>query len=322
MYRPAGMPAFGGHYTNAPAFIQPKHQRRRFAGDTIRAKRTYQAEPFCAIVPSAVSTLRLHNSKTLIVLLALLAVCAGCPVTQTPPPGDVLKHREPQIGAKYYLYVPTDHADLGPMPMVVTLHGTYGFDSAKAQVKEWGALAEEHGFVVVAPKLKSVQGILPVLRAARRKDLEADEKVILAAIEDVKRNRGYRINDKAVMITGFSAGGYPLYYVALRNPDVFSVMIARACNFDLKTIESIELGDKHREMPMLIFFSKTGINPVSSNLNPVARQSWAAYQHLRLNRCFKAKIKSIRGGHHRRPDLALEFWLKHQGAEFPRREDE
>ena len=268
------------------------------------------------------STLRLHNSKTLIVLLALLAVCAGCPVTQTPPPGDVLKCREPETRARYYLYVPTDHADLGPMPMVVTLHGTHGFDSAKAQVKEWGALAEKHGFVVLAPAVDSPQGILPISRSARRRDLARDEKKVLAAIEAVKNDERYRINDKAVMITGFSAGGFPLYYIALRNPDVFSVMIARACNCDLKIIESIELSDKHREMPMLIFFSKTGINPVSSNLNPVARQSWAAYQHLRLNRCFRAKIKSITGGHRRRPDLALAFWLEHQRAEFPRREGE
>jgi predicted esterase len=249
---------------------------------------------------------------------AALAACAGCPVTQpqdTPVPQ--LKFRSPKTRSEYHVYVPSDAAELGPMPMVVTLHGTHGFDSASAQVKEWKALAEEHGFVVLAPELSSPQGILPISRSMRLADLNKDEARIVAAIEEVKRK--YRINDKAVMITGFSAGGFPLYYVAIRHPELFSVLVARACNADMDVIEGLKVTGKLRQMPMLIFFSKTGINPISSNLNPIARQSWAVYRHLRTSECYQADIKATEGGHHRRPDLALAFWREQQGGQFPRR---
>jgi len=63
---------------------------------------------------------------------------------------------------------------------------------------------------------------------------------------------------------------------------------------------------------MLIFHSKTGVNPVYSKWNPIARQSWAAYKFLRENHCDRARIDSAKGGHHRKPAKAYGFWLKHQ----------
>ena len=256
------------------------------------------------------------------VLLGVLAAsCAGCPVTQsqdTPVPE--IKCREPATGCVYYLYVPSDHAELGPMPMVVTLHGTHGFDSARAQTREWKALAEEHCFVVLAPKLESPQGILPIFRSLRLRALAKDEKRVLAAMDDVMKK--YKINKQAVMITGFSAAGYPLYYIAMRNPERFSVLVARACNADMKIIESIPVTDKLRKMSMLIFFSKTGINPIYSKWNPIARQSWAAFQFFKFQECHGVSIRSIPGGHHRRPERALRFWKGCQPKAFPRREYE
>ena len=254
-----------------------------------------------------------------VLLGVLAAACAGCPVTQpqdTPVPE--MKCRESGTGCEYYLYVPSDHAELGAMPMMVTLHGTHGFDSARAQVREWKALAEEHCFVVLSPKLKSPQGILPIIRPLRLAALAKDEKRVLAAMDEVMKR--YKINDKAVMITGFSAGGFPLYYIAMRNPDRFSVLVARACNADMKIIESIPVTDKLRAMSILIFFSKTGIMPIYSKWNLIARQSWAAYQFFRYNDCKGASIKSISGGHHRRPERALRFWKGCHPKAFPRRE--
>ncbi len=253
------------------------------------------------------------------ILLALAGACAGCPVTQPQDvPGLTTRHRAAGADSDYYVYAPSDHAELGPMPLLVTLHGTHGFDRAKSQIKEWKALAEQYGFVVIAPSVSSPQGILPISRGSRRKDLARDEQRVLAAMQDIRDSGKYKINDKAVMITGFSAGGFPLYYIALRNPDEFSVIVGRFCNCDMKIVESIEITDKLRATPILIYFSKTGINPVSSNLNPVVRQSWAVYRHLRMNRCYEAKIKAVGGGHRRRPELAMDFWLKHQSKEFPR----
>ena len=128
-------------------------------------------------------------------------------------------------------------------------------------------------------------------------------------MDEVKKN--YRVDKRAVLLTGFSAAGYPLYYIGLRNPQRFNALVARACNCDLEIVKTIPVTDAVRKLPVLIFFSKTGINPVYSKWNPVAKQSWAGLRYLRENGCTKVKIDAVSGGHHRRPDVAHAFWKKY-----------
>jgi len=242
-----------------------------------------------------------------LLLVGLSLAAAGCPVTQSQDtPVSQFTAREPETGAKYHMYVPSNYGEHRRWPLVITLQGTYGFDDANRQIKEWKALAEKHGLIVVAPKMKSTQGVLPVLSPLRRRDLARDEEHVLAIMAQVKRE--YRIDESAVMITGYSAGGFPMYYIALRNPQLFSVLVSRMADCDMKITRDIPITDATRKMHFLIFFSKRGINPASSNLNPVARESWAAFRHLRQNRCYNAKIKKIAGGHRRLPEPAVAFW--------------
>lgn len=241
----------------------------------------------------------------------LLTAAAGCPqLTNQDTPAMELACVEPQTQAKYYLYVPSQLDPTRPAPLCVTLHGTHGFDSAKAQAKEWKDLAERHGFIVLAPDLVSPQGLLPIGRELRLRDLERDERNTLAAIREVKRR--YNIDEQAVLITGFSAGGYPMYFMGVRNPDVFSVMAGRSANCDVETLKSLPVSPKLQKMPILIMFGKTGINPVNSNLNPIVAESWEALRHLRLNGCKQAELEAVEGGHYRRPEQAFRFWRKHQ----------
>ena len=109
----------------------------------------------------------------LLLILPLATILAGCPVTQeqqTPVEPLAMKAG----GYKYWLYVPSDYSADRDWPMVVTLHGTFGFDDGDAQIREWKRLAEDNGLIVVAPALSSVQGILPVVKSLWYKDL-ADE---------------------------------------------------------------------------------------------------------------------------------------------------
>ncbi len=248
----------------------------------------------------------------LFALLAVLALAAaGCPVTQSQDtPVSHLKRTEPVTGTGYYLYVPSNYGEHRAWPLVVTLQGTYGFDDARRQIKEWKALAEDKGFIVVAPNMKSTQGVLPVLNPLRRRDLATDEKAVLAVMDELKRQ--YRIDETAVMITGYSAGGFPMYYTALRNPQRFSVLVSRMANCDMRFVRDIPITDEARKLHFLIFFSKRGITPASSNLNPVGRESWAIFRHLRQSRCYNAKIKKMAGGHRRMPEPAYEFWAQVQ----------
>ncbi|NQU76700.1 MAG: hypothetical protein HQ546_10345, partial [Planctomycetes bacterium] len=137
-------------------------------------------------------------------------------------PVEQFKRTNPGTGETYWLYVPSNYTPDRTWPLVITLHGTFGFDSASAQIKEWKALAEREGFLVAAPKLRSVQGILPVIESAWLEDLKRDEQTILECLRYMRRR--YNIAPGAILLTGFSAGGYPMYYTGLRNPTEFSAL--------------------------------------------------------------------------------------------------
>lgn len=230
----------------------------------------------------------------------LLGVLSGCPVTQsqnTPVKPRYLIERE--TDRRYWLYVPSYYDPNRTFPLVITLHGTFGWDGQRPQIKEWRALAEKRGLIVAAPKLRSVQGITPVVRKMWFADLQADEAAILAIMEEISRN--YSIDERAVLLTGFSAGGYPMYYVGLRNPDRFSMLIARACNSSVDLFEHIELTDDARKLPIVIFWGK-------DDLGKIKNQSWAAFRYLREHGFRKTEREKIKGGHLRRPDVAYRFW--------------
>ena len=231
------------------------------------------------------------------IFVPLVGVLSGCPVLPGPTPIDPQRFTEPAAGAKYWAYLPDDHSTDRDWPLVVTLHGSWGWDGRYRQALEWKALAQEHGFIVVAPKLRSAEGILPTFDWQER--LVEDERTVLAVLADaVKR---FNVDPKTVMLTGFSAGGYPLYWIGLRNPTKFNMLVARACNSSLKHFEKIELTDEARQMPIHLFWGK-------DDLRPIQKQSWQAYGWLRRHRCFQTTMKEARGGHIRNPALAYRFW--------------
>ena len=236
-------------------------------------------------------------------LLVLLLPMAGCPQPFHPDtPVDPRVVREPTTDREYWLYLPSYYSDDRDWPLVVTLHGTFGWDSARAQVAEWKYVAEEKGFIVAAPKLRSVQGIIPVVKSWWYKDLEKDERMILATIDDLRSR--YRVDEKAVLLTGFSAGGYPLYHAGLRNPTRFNMLIARACNSDIGLFERLDFTDQTRTLPVAIYWGK-------DDLKAIRDQSWQAFEYLRRRECFATTRKQVKGGHLRRPELAYRLWLKH-----------
>jgi len=238
--------------------------------------------------------------RTLLAFLPLLAFCAGCPVWQrqdVPVPATMQK--EQTTGTAYWRYVPKGYSEDRDWPMVVTLHGTIPYDTAKRQIDEWKHLAEDKQFIVVAPVLESTQGILPVIPKYWFKDLEQDEKAILAVIDEMCAK--YRIDENSIMLHGFSAGGFPLYYTGLRNPARFDMVIARGCNCRADLLERVEITDEARKLPIMILCGK------DDNVF-IQKQSWLAYRYLRERRCFATQRKEFAGGHLRRPDLAYQYW--------------
>jgi len=237
----------------------------------------------------------------------------GCvpPVPESPFPSQRLK--EPVTGTGYTLYLPSYYSKDRQWPLVIPLHGTYGFDSPDWQATEWTDIAEKHGLIVAAPDLRSVQGILPKNKTLWFNDLAADERAILALIDEVCAK--YNADPKAVLLEGFSAGGFPLYYTGLRNPDKFSMIVGGAANWD-ESIFNVVLdkdgnaSPQARALQIGIFYGKDD--------NFVASQAWEAFAWLRKHKFYNTgkEPREVKGGHRRRPDTAYEMWLRCLPAKY------
>jgi poly(3-hydroxybutyrate) depolymerase len=247
-------------------------------------------------------------------LFALLPALAGCPVFQNQnTPVDQFQLNEAAAKTDYWLYVPSYYTPDRRWPLVVTLHGTYLFDSPGGQIKEWKALAEKEGFIVAAPPLSSVQGVLPTLPALFHADLQRDEKTILDCVRDVRRR--YAVHPRGILLTGFSAGGYPMYYVGLRHPEIFAGLVARGCNSSDWVFQNATLSPQTQEMPVVIIWGR-------GDFGPIAGQSESAFRWLREHQCIKAEEHTTAGGHMRIPEAAWEHWRGHLPTELrlPRQE--
>ena len=247
------------------------------------------------------------------VLLGLLA-CAtsGCPYVPPSTDHPHVKVTEPVTHNRYFLYVPSYYTADRDWPLAVTLHGTNPWDGQTRQILEWRDTAERHGLIVAAPQLASTQGAVPVVPTvwyAYEKSLAADERAILAVIDHVSRT--HRIDPESILLTGFSSGGFPLYYAGLRNPERFDMLIARDCNGSVDMLKRIKLTDAARKLPIMIFWGK-------DDLPTICAQSWDSFRYLRENRCFATKRKVIRGGHLRRPDVARQIWAERLPARHRR----
>lgn len=249
------------------------------------------------------------KTATFLILLCGLAFCCGCPVTQSQSTPHMQELRKSSTGDEYYIYVPTGYDPQKPIPLVMTLHGTPPWDTAILQICEWKALAEEKNFIVVAPLLCSTQGILPVSKEDRKKDILADDANILALRDSLCQE--YNIDRKMILLTGFSAGGYPMFYSGLHHPDKFSMLISRACNNDPVTLEGLdaEYNEKTKDkprIPVLFFVGK-------DDLQRIQDQTWMTYRWLRRHGWTRRNCthKETQGGHIRRPMTTWEMWQRY-----------
>jgi poly(3-hydroxybutyrate) depolymerase len=237
--------------------------------------------------------------------LTLLVLLAGCAVPQdqnTPVPH--FSEIDPTTGRLYYIYVPSTYRHDRPCPLIVTCHGTPPYDVADMHIREWKMLAERNGCIAIAPTLIATDGLLgdgPVV------GMLSDERYILSIIGRLS----YRFNiDRAnIMITGFSGGGFPTYWVGLRHPDIFSTVVARSCDFNQPNLEGWYSRDA-KNTAIMVFYGE--------NDPPTIRaQSQDAIAYLR-SQGFTVATRVIPGiGHERRPEVAMDFFRKHWRAPQP-----
>ena len=233
-----------------------------------------------------------------VLLTAMLLGPCGCAVVDHPTPADESYEVSPVTGRGYWLYVPLNCRADRPAPLIVTCHGTVPFDVANMHIREWKTIGEQNGCIIVAPELKGTDGILgdgPV------GDMLADERYILTIISAL----GYRYNidRNNVMITGFSGGGFPTYFVGLRHPDVFNVVVARNCNFSRSNLQDW-FPPEARQQDLLVYYGE-------NDPGTIVDQSRAAIETLH-QWGFNLEQETIpHAGHERHPEVAMKFFNLH-----------
>ncbi len=237
--------------------------------------------------------------RYLIVGIVLSGALGGCAVTQDQNTPVWQKHEtDPATGRAFWYYVPSTYRHDRPTPVIVSCHGTPPYDIAEHHIREWKMEGERNGCIILAPELIATDGLFgdgPIV------GMLSDERYILSLISMM----GYRYNiDRAnIMITGFSGGGFPAYWVGLRHPDVFSVVAGRNCNFSVGNLDGWYPPEAKRT-PIIIY---TGQNDPGA----ISWQSKAGIRYLR-SKGFNVEARVIPGqGHQRHPEVAMEFFRRH-----------
>lgn len=103
---------------------------------------------------------------------------------------------------RYLLYVP-ETADLSqPIPLILTLHGFAQWPANQADVSQWNALADAHGFLVVYPAGTG----FPKRWDAVSPSAENEDIVFLSDLIDALSSE-YPIDPNRIYINGLSNGG-------------------------------------------------------------------------------------------------------------------
>ncbi|MEI7837092.1 MAG: hypothetical protein WCK05_11890 [Planctomycetota bacterium] len=239
----------------------------------------------------------MNRFAPILMLLAILAA-GGCSV---PQPQDTRTWQrlesDPVTGKGYWLFVPDTYQPSKAVPLIVTCHGTPPFDIANDHVREWKKIAEDNNCILLAPDMNGTDGIIGDGPVPAMKE---SENTILSLISMV----GYRYNiDMAnIMLTGFSGGGFPTYWVGLRNPDVFPVVVLRSCDFCDYNLDGWFSRDAAGKQAIKIYYGEFDPGPIK-----VQSQNGLAFL---TSRGFNVAPEDIVPGiaHERRPEVAMEFF--------------
>ena len=211
---------------------------------------------------------------------------------------------DPVSGRAFYLYVPSAYTPDRACPVIVTCHGTPPYDIAEHHIREWKMLGERNRCIVVAPELIATDGLIgdgPIVGML-------DDEFFILSLVSLLGHR-YNIDRANIMITGFSGGGFPAYWVGLRNPDVFSTVAARSCNFSEHNLDGWYPPEAVGQN-VIVYYGE-------NDPGAIRGQSQRGVQYLR-SKGFTVGTKELPGlGHERRPDVAMEFFRQHRRPARP-----
>ncbi len=153
------------------------------------------------------------------------------------PAGEVIPYR---------LYVPTAYNGSRAFPLIVALHGLGGtedsfFDNYDRRIP---TLAEQHGYIVVAPLGYRVDGSYgwglgdPPADPVTRRLQEYSELDVLQVLQLVRQQ--YKIDEKRIYMAGHSMGAIGAWKIAAKHPEIWAAIAPFAGTGQPATLERIK----------------------------------------------------------------------------------
>jgi poly(3-hydroxybutyrate) depolymerase len=126
----------------------------------------------------------------------------------------------------YHLYVPSTYNPSRALPLVVALHGLGASEDSMFSAIYGGVpkLAEQHGFIVVAPLGYRVDGGYGFFRAAGQSNrrTELSEQEVMEVVQLVKQQ--YKVDDNRIYLMGHSMGGIGTWALAAKHPGLWAAL--------------------------------------------------------------------------------------------------
>ena len=129
----------------------------------------------------------------------------------------------------YRVYVPTAYQPSRPTALVVALHGLGATEDSffDSYARVTPKLAEEHGFLLVAPLGYRVDGFYGTALmgggdAAARRRTEYSEKDVLEVLARMKAH--YKVDESRIYLIGHSMGAIGTWALAAKYPDIWAAL--------------------------------------------------------------------------------------------------
>ncbi len=154
----------------------------------------------------------------------------------------------------YSVYVPDDYSPNKEYPLLVYLHGSGNDDRVLAHT----ITNIKQGFIILAPNGRGTSNCYAT------KESQTD---IMEAVEDV--TDVFNINESAIILSGFSMGGYGVYRTYFEHPELFSAIavLSGHPNLAQKWGGSDELNffeeqnlKKFNKVPIFIYHGREDLN--------------------------------------------------------------
>ena len=176
-------------------------------------------------------------SSVFIALLVAILAMPGCSQLIDPNvPEQILPFVEPEHGRDYLLYRPSSYDRQREWPLIVVCHGGFP-DSPNAQMRVWDTLAEDKGFLVLAPTIEATGGLFPASVDKEVPRLRKDQAHIMSALQHVLA--GHTVSPDRIFIHGAGGGAHAALRTGLTHPETFRAVSLFKPKFDSKYLTDI-----------------------------------------------------------------------------------